>query len=152
MTSARQHFKINNTLVCLLKTVEGKKTQVELRNENVIVGTIAFCDGFMNLTMKDVTFKPVKGKESKFTDFYVQGKQIRYVHIPDEMDIVKSMDLFVKQKHQPPAVRGRGGRGGGGRGRGRGRSDSYPADDSLKRGGFAFGQGRRGGSSQGQRH
>ena len=150
MASLREKFKIKNTMVCLLKAIEGKRTQVELRNENVIVGTIVVCDGYMNLTMRNVIFKPVKGKEARFTDFYVQGKQIRYVHIPDEVDIIKAMEYLAKGRNQYREMRGRGSRGG--RNRGRGRSDPKRADESLKRGHFAFGEGRSRGPRRGQSH
>lgn len=95
MTSTREKHKITNTLVCLLKAMEGVKTTVELRNENSVHGQILMVSGQMHLTMANVVFRPVKGPEQRFSDFFVQGHQIRFVHIPDHIDIRKAMEKML---------------------------------------------------------
>ena len=98
MASNREKFLIKNTLICLLKTVEGKVTTVELRNENSVTGTIDHVDGFMCISMSNVCFKTMAGKMTNFESFYVQGTHIRYVHIPDEIDMRKAMEYEVNKE------------------------------------------------------
>lgn len=83
-------------MLCLLKTVEGMKTTVEMRDEKVVTGLIKHVDGYMNITMEDVTFKSLK-YEKKFDKFFVNGKTIRYVHIPDEINMKSAMEMKLKQ-------------------------------------------------------
>lgn len=98
MATNREKFLIKNTLICLLKAVEGKVTTVELRNENSVTGTIDHVDGFMCISMSNVCFKTMAGKMTNFESFYVQGTHIRYVHIPDEIDMRKAMEYEVNKE------------------------------------------------------
>ena len=98
METNREKYFISNSMICLLKAVEGKETIVELRNERIVEGHIDKVDGYMNITMSDVTLKlPLVGTERKFDSFYVTGSNIRYVHIPDEIDMRKSMEKVLKK-------------------------------------------------------
>ena len=64
---------------------------MDLRNENSVKGKLMKVDGFMNVHMCDVVFTTWDGEESKLEFFYVQGKNIRYVHIPDEVDMLDAI-------------------------------------------------------------
>ena len=97
METTREKYFFTNSMICLLKAVEGMETTVELRDEKVVKGYIDKVDGFMNITMSDVTLKLLTGKERKFDSFFVNGRNIRYVHIPDEIDMRKSMEKVLKQ-------------------------------------------------------
>lgn len=98
METPRERFFITNSMICLLKAVEGFETTVELRNEKVVEGHIDKVDGYMNISMSDVTLKLLlTGEEKKFDSFFVNGKSIRYVHIPDEINMRKSMDKVLKR-------------------------------------------------------
>ena len=98
METPREKYFIANSMVCLLKAVEGMETIVELRDEKVAEGHIESVDGFMNINMTDVTLKfPITGEVQKFDSFFINGKTIRYVHIPDEVDIKRSMEKVLKR-------------------------------------------------------
>ncbi|XP_033741152.1 U7 snRNA-associated Sm-like protein LSm10 [Pecten maximus] len=95
MASDRERFKIRNSLICLLKAVEGKVTTVELRNESTVSGFVKHVDAYMNVTMTDVSFRNFKGKVSSFDHFFVQGVSIRFVQIPDEVDMRKALEYHA---------------------------------------------------------
>jgi len=90
--STRERFKYENTLVCLLQALAGRKTTVELRNETAIEGKIVHVDGFMNTEMSRVTVTNRFGVEQQFTRFHIHGKRIRFVHIPSDVDIGKAIE------------------------------------------------------------
>lgn len=98
MASDREKFLIRNTLISLLKAVEGMVTTVELRNENAVTGLIQNVDPFMNIVMEDVVFKSYRGISHNFSSFFVQGMNIRYVHIPDEIDMRAAIDQEVNRE------------------------------------------------------
>ena len=128
-----EKFKTEQTLVCLLHACKGYTTTVELVDESSIYGKIIHVDGFMNITMVRVIFTQVNGRVQKFDEIFIQGTKIRFVHLPDEIDIRSAireqLDAINKTRNRPARTprrgmgRGaRGGRGGiGGRG-GRGAS------------------------------
>ena len=101
METNREKYFISNSMICLLKAVEGKETVVELRNDRIVDGHIDRVDGYMNITMSDVTLKlPLVGTERKFDSFYVTGSNIRYVHIPDEIDMRKAAGFSLQKNFQ----------------------------------------------------
>ncbi|XP_061176395.1 U7 snRNA-associated Sm-like protein LSm10 [Saccostrea echinata] len=98
MTSEREKYLVRNTLISLLKAVEGKETTVELRNENSVTGKVEDVDGFMNIIMRDVVFRSFRGMSQNFSSFFVQGQNVRYVHIPDEIDMRAAIDHQVNKE------------------------------------------------------
>lgn len=80
-----------NSLVCLLKALEGQRTTVELRNENSVRGWIVHVDCHMNTRMENCVFTKLDGTRERFDNFFVLGKQIRFVHIPDKVDIISAI-------------------------------------------------------------
>jgi len=100
-----------STLACILPTLRNKRTTIELRNESFVSGKIVEGDGFMNITMEDVTFTDPRGARLHFESFFVQNRLIRYVQVPQSVDL---KNAFESAQPQP---------GGRGRGRGRGRGE-----------------------------
>lgn len=92
MATNREKFKIRNSLICLIKAAEGYITTVDLRNENTVTGKIECVDAYMNIFMTDATFKSWTGRTLEFTDFFIQGQNIRFVHIPDEINMRKAIE------------------------------------------------------------
>lgn len=80
------------TLVCLVQALESKKTTVELRNETSVHGTIDLVDGYMNVHMSNVKFTSATGETRLFDNFFVQGRQIRFVQIPDDVNIAEAIE------------------------------------------------------------
>ena len=93
MATGRERATSERTLVCLLQAVQGHRTIVELRNESSAEGLIDNVDGFMNISMSDVKFSKQNGQEvMDFPTMFIQGKQIRYVQIPDVIDMRKAIE------------------------------------------------------------
>ena len=101
---------MSTTLACLLPSLRNKRTTVELRNESFVTGRVVQTDGFMNVTMAEVTFTDALGNKSKFDSFFAQSRLIRYVQIPSNVDIKQALHSFTEGM-------------GRGRGRGRGRGE-----------------------------
>jgi len=106
-----------STLACILPALRNKRTTVELRNEGFVSGKIVEGDGFMNITMEDVTFTDPKGARLHFETFFVQNRLIRYIQVPQSVDL---RNAFVSAQ----SVQGARGRG---RGRGRGEVSRHRA-------------------------
>ncbi len=90
--TARQKQRFQNTLLCLLEGIVGEVTLIELRNESSVWGQIESVDDQMNVSVKNAVFTGVNGIHTKFTAFYVKGRMIRFVHIPESVDIMKTIN------------------------------------------------------------
>lgn len=96
MASAVEKSKTANTLICLLKGLVGCETTVELRNENCVRGTIRDVDSRMNITVSEATFTTPDGRQLAFDELqYIHGKNIRYVQIPDYVDVSQTIENEV---------------------------------------------------------
>ncbi|KAJ9595254.1 hypothetical protein L9F63_013442 [Diploptera punctata] len=86
-TSRREKFNIYNGLVCLAQGIEGSYTTVDLRNESCVTGKIEQVDGYMNIMMSDAVFVDTRGVEFPFDSFFIQARNVRYIHIPQQVGI-----------------------------------------------------------------
>jgi len=73
------------------------RTTVELRNENSVFGTIDKVDANMNMWLSEVNYYFYEGQMLQFPQLFINGRHIRYVHIPDEIDIVKALAKKTKK-------------------------------------------------------
>ena len=115
MAGGRERAVAERSLVCLLQAVEGHRTIVELRNESSAEGLIENVDGFMNVRMSNVKF--TKGNGGDVVDFptmFIHGRQIRYVQIPDYIDMRKAIEeqlAKIGRTRKPPPRRMKKARG-----------------------------------------
>ncbi|KAM4702245.1 U7 snRNA-associated Sm-like protein LSm10 [Discoglossus pictus] len=106
--SVKERTIAENSLVILLQGLHGQVTTVDLRDESSVTGSITNVDAFMNIRLAKVIYRDRKGKETELDDLFVTGRNVRYVHIPDEVDIISTIEGQL-QKIQ--SVRGFGGKG-----------------------------------------
>ena len=124
MAGGQDRALSERTLVCLLQAAQGHRTTVELRNETSAEGFIDSVDGFMNICMSQVKFVKPNEASLRFPTMFIHGRQIRYVHIPDQIDMLQAIKsqlgklALTRQSHQA-RKRPRTARGGRGGGRGR---------------------------------
>eukprot|EP00088_Acartia_fossae_P016073 TRINITY_DN18968_c0_g1_i1.p1 TRINITY_DN18968_c0_g1~~TRINITY_DN18968_c0_g1_i1.p1 ORF type:complete len:156 (-),score=25.39 TRINITY_DN18968_c0_g1_i1:169-636(-) len=110
MSKGQDKFLQATTLSGLLQSCRGKRTTIELRNEAYVTGKVVDVDGFMNVKLEAATMLDPAGNTINFDNFYVQNKLVRYVQIPENIDIKQALIQLT----EPSAGRGRGrGRGGG---------------------------------------
>ncbi|KAE8745849.1 hypothetical protein FOCC_FOCC007368 [Frankliniella occidentalis] len=108
MTSKEKHLT-HNTLVSLLMSLKGQQTTVDLRNRSSVTGTVERCDAYMNIEMKHVLFRDASGKAHIFEYFFVHKRNLRYVHIPPQVNMRKAVETFLDRltikRQEPQKVR-----------------------------------------------
>lgn len=115
MSKYKEIKRGEGSLVCLLQGLEGMRVTIELRNEDTATGIIESVDSGMGMSLQDVTFTKYEKPPMRFEAFFVMGKHIRYVHIPDEVRvetviqqrIKKTADAGKLYKRKKPANRQR---------------------------------------------
>ncbi|XP_063810451.1 U7 snRNA-associated Sm-like protein LSm10 isoform X1 [Pseudophryne corroboree] len=106
--SVKERTIAENSLVILLQGLTGHVTTIDLRNESSATGAIVNVDAFMNIRLAKVTYRDRRGEEAKLDDLFITGRNVRYVHIPDEVDIIHTIE---EQLTMIQSVRGFGGKG-----------------------------------------
>ncbi|KAM9737579.1 U7 snRNA-associated Sm-like protein LSm10 [Menidia menidia] len=108
--SLRERGLAQGSLVLLLQGLQGHVTTVELRDEGAARGRLLSVDAFMNVRLQDVLFRDRGGRSTHLQDLFVTGRNVRYVHIPDQVDVLQTIR---EQLDQNQRVRSFGSEGGG---------------------------------------
>ncbi|KAF2367301.1 LSM domain eukaryotic/archaea-type [Trinorchestia longiramus] len=127
-TDSKARHRIYNTLTCVVHGLVGRETTVELHNDSYVTGIISNADGKMNIEMVNAQLTDGNDHSIRLSKFYVMGRKVRYVHIPEDVDVLR---LIESQVGTPGSMRGRG--RGRARGRGRGRGQSVREKIAVKR-------------------
>lgn len=97
-------------MVVLLQGLQGEVTTVDLRNESTARGRVVNVDAFMNIRLEEVLYRDWRGNISQLQDLFITGRNVRYVHIPDHIDIMKTTQSQLAKIHR---VRNFASQGGG---------------------------------------
>lgn len=89
-----ERVRLSKSLACLLHALQGSCTTIELRSEITVRGRVHHVESCMNIVVTEATSTKLNGESSHFEQMFIRGAQIRYVHIPDEVDV---MATIVKQ-------------------------------------------------------
>ncbi|KAJ7991494.1 hypothetical protein DPEC_G00284460 [Dallia pectoralis] len=90
--SIRERTIAENSLVILLQGLQGEVTTVDLRDESTARGRVVNVDAFMNVRLEEVLYRDRRGRLSQLADLFITGRNVRYVHIPDHVDIMKTIE------------------------------------------------------------
>ncbi|XP_008830368.1 U7 snRNA-associated Sm-like protein LSm10 isoform X1 [Nannospalax galili] len=108
--SVKERTISENSLIILLQGLQGQVTTVDLRDESVARGRIDNVDAFMNIRLANVTYTDRWGHQVELDDLFVTGRNVRYVHIPDDVNITATIEQQIQIIHR---VRNFGGKGQG---------------------------------------
>uniref|UniRef100_A0A8D0YRG4 U7 snRNA-associated Sm-like protein LSm10 n=3 Tax=Sus scrofa TaxID=9823 RepID=A0A8D0YRG4_PIG len=106
--SVKERTISENSLIILLQGLQGQVTTVDLRDESVARGRIDNVDAFMNIRLAQVTYTDRWGHQVELDDLFVMGRNVRYVHIPDDVNITATIERQLQVIHR---VRNFGGMG-----------------------------------------
>ncbi|XP_055512071.1 U7 snRNA-associated Sm-like protein LSm10 [Leucoraja erinacea] len=98
--SIKERTISENSLIILLQGIHGHVTTVELRDESSVRGRIINVDAFMNVRLSEVLYTDRAGKALQLDDFFVTGRNVRYVHIPDEISIIDTIHSQLQKIHR----------------------------------------------------
>uniref|UniRef100_A0A8C4DJ85 LSM10, U7 small nuclear RNA associated n=1 Tax=Dicentrarchus labrax TaxID=13489 RepID=A0A8C4DJ85_DICLA len=99
-----------NSMVVLLQGLQGQVTTVDLKNESTARGRVVNVDAFMNIRLDNVLYRDRRGQLTQLQDLFITGRNVRYVHIPDNVDIMKTIQSQLARIHR---VRNFASHGGG---------------------------------------
>ncbi|CAB3237255.1 unnamed protein product [Arctia plantaginis] len=101
--TSKERFFYHNTLICLVRGLTGQNITVDLRNDAYVCGKMDIVDGYMNLSFTNVVYCDPQGNEFFFENMFIQGRNIRYVHIPETTSIVSTINKELSSSKKPVA-------------------------------------------------
>ncbi|XP_022819947.1 U7 snRNA-associated Sm-like protein LSm10 [Spodoptera litura] len=99
--TSKEKFKFHNTLLCLVQAMQGKNITVDLRNDSCICGQVAGVDGYMNISFSNAVYCDPQGNEYHFDNLFLQGRNIRYVHIPETDSMLSTIQNEIGRGKRP---------------------------------------------------
>ena len=87
---------IQRSLAIVLASLQGIRVAIELKNDIEITGVIEETDNNMNLTLNTVRQLHPSGTVLEMDISFIQGSNIRYVHIPPQIPIVKHLTVYMR--------------------------------------------------------
>ncbi|XP_037048593.1 U7 snRNA-associated Sm-like protein LSm10 [Bradysia coprophila] len=99
--SRLENYLQYNTLTIVPHILRNTNTILDLRNETSVAGTIFDVDGYMNITMTNAVFVDQRNNQHSFESYFVPARTIRYIHIPESMNIQSAINDFLMSKHRP---------------------------------------------------
>lgn len=100
ISSIRERTIAENSMVVLLQGLQGEVTTVDLKNESTARGRVVNVDAFMNIRLEDVLYRDRRGQLIQLQDLFITGRNIRYVHIPDHIDMMKTIQSQLAKIHR----------------------------------------------------
>ncbi|XP_055607134.1 U7 snRNA-associated Sm-like protein LSm10 [Uranotaenia lowii] len=103
----KERYHSLNDLVGLAQCLVGQNILIDLRHEASVAGKIASVDGFMNIAMENVVYIDQLGKQFSMEEFMIYPRYIRYIHVPESIEIVPALEEHIKRQtvRQPKARR-----------------------------------------------
>ena len=88
--------KIRQTLAIMLASLQGTRVVLELKNDVEVYGLIDEVDSTMAVTLVSVKEIFPSGNVKESDVLHINGKAIRYVHIPPEIKPVSHVNNYIK--------------------------------------------------------
>ncbi|XP_029716930.2 U7 snRNA-associated Sm-like protein LSm10 [Aedes albopictus] len=98
MTDRKERYNILNELAGLAQCLVNRNILIDLRNESSVAGRITNVDGFMNISMENVVLIDQLGKHFRMEEFMIYPRYIRYIHIPESLEIVPALEEHIKRQ------------------------------------------------------
>ncbi|XP_026764190.1 U7 snRNA-associated Sm-like protein LSm10 [Galleria mellonella] len=103
--SSKERFVYHNTLLCLVKALQGQNITLDLRNDSYTCGQIVTVDGFMNISLCSAVYCDPQGNEFFFENLFIHGRNIRYIHIPENMSIIATIKKELNKNKETGPVK-----------------------------------------------
>lgn len=101
MTEKKERFFFYNTLACMLSGAIGNDITIDMKNETNIFGLLKSCDGYMNMIIADAVLTSRHGDITRAELVNIKGSNVRYVHMPPQLNPVTIMTSELKRAQAP---------------------------------------------------
>ena len=91
------------TLLGFLRCLIGQKVQVDLYGGVMIIGVLLDLDVNHNIQLSQVTLSRPLERSLAFHRLYIRYVNVRYIRIPDEIDVMETIRQDLRQMNPKPS-------------------------------------------------
>ncbi|KAF2077481.1 hypothetical protein CYY_001180 [Polysphondylium violaceum] len=84
------------TLLCVFSALKGTQITIQLRSDTEFYGTIENVDKHLNIELSDARSTNKFNQIIEYQLILVQSRNIRYIHIPDRIDLNNLLFIYSK--------------------------------------------------------
>ncbi|KAN0037912.1 hypothetical protein ACTA71_000083 [Dictyostelium dimigraforme] len=89
------------SLLCVFTALRGTQITIQLRSNCEIYGTITNVDAYLNIELSNATITNIfNKKDNNIQEILIQSRNIRFIQIPDKIDLNSLLFLYSKQLSQ----------------------------------------------------
>ncbi|KAM9970911.1 hypothetical protein ACTFIR_002775 [Dictyostelium discoideum] len=91
------------SLLCVFTALRGTQITIQLRSNCEIYGTITNVDAYLNIELSDAKLTNTRHKNKRdehVQEILIQSRNIRFIQIPDKIDLNSLLYLYSKQLSQ----------------------------------------------------
>ncbi|EAL61938.1 hypothetical protein DDB_G0291015 [Dictyostelium discoideum AX4] len=91
------------SLLCVFTALRGTQITIQLRSNCEIYGTITNVDAYLNIELSDAKLTNTRYKNKRdehVQEILIQSRNIRFIQIPDKIDLNSLLYLYSKQLSQ----------------------------------------------------
>ncbi|KAM9957213.1 hypothetical protein ACTFIW_008954 [Dictyostelium discoideum] len=91
------------SLLCVFTALRGTQITIQLRSNCEIYGTITNVDAYLNIELSDAKLTSTRHKNKRdehVQEILIQSRNIRFIQIPDKIDLNSLLYLYSKQLSQ----------------------------------------------------
>ncbi|KAM9994766.1 hypothetical protein ACTFIY_000956 [Dictyostelium cf. discoideum] len=90
------------SLLCVFTALRGTQITIQLRSNCEIYGTITNVDAYLNIELSDakLTNRYKNKRDEHVQEILIQSRNIRFIQIPDKIDLNSLLYLYSKQLSQ----------------------------------------------------
>ncbi|KAM9994055.1 hypothetical protein ACTFIZ_012014 [Dictyostelium cf. discoideum] len=90
------------SLLCVFTALRGTQITIQLRSNCEIYGTITNVDAYLNIELSDATLtnRYNNKRDEHVQEILIQSRNIRFIQIPDKIDLNSLLYLYSKQLSQ----------------------------------------------------
>ncbi|KAN0023579.1 hypothetical protein ACTFIV_007966 [Dictyostelium citrinum] len=86
------------SLLCVFTALRGTQITIQLRSNCEIYGTITNVDAYLNIELSNATLtNRFNKKDQNIQEILIQSRNIRFIQIPDKIDLNSLLFLYSKQ-------------------------------------------------------
>jgi small nuclear ribonucleoprotein (snRNP)-like protein len=90
------------TLIGFLRCLVGQKTQIDIYGGIMLVGILVDIDVNRNIQLTQVTMSRPMNKSIAFHRLYIRYTTVRYIRIPDEIDVMETIRQDLRRMNPKP--------------------------------------------------
>ena len=96
-TRKRKEPRIERSLSIILKSLQGQKLSLELKNDHEVTGILDEVDDEMNMALSSALVTTLESSNIHTEVLNIKGTEVRYVHLHRSLDVDRQTQEYMRK-------------------------------------------------------